>query len=88
LATKISFINAVANICKRTGANIRDVSYGTGLDKRIGRSFLEAGIGFGVFFLKDLQAFIRIAEKCCYDFNFLKEVEQICPIAGDYKTIT
>lgn len=78
LATKISFINAVANICERTGANIRDVSYGIGLDKRIGKSFLEAGIGFGGFcFPKDLQAFIRISEKCGYNFALLKEVEKI-----------
>lgn len=78
LATKISFINAVAEICERTGANIRDVSYGIGLDKRIGRSFLEAGIGFGGFcFPKDLQAFIRIAENCGYDFKLLKDVENI-----------
>jgi UDPglucose 6-dehydrogenase len=78
LATKISFINAVANICERTGANIKDVSYGIGLDKRIGGTFLEAGIGFGGFcFPKDLQAFIRIAEKCGYSFNLLKEVGRI-----------
>lgn len=78
LATKISFINAVANICERTGANIKDVSYGIGLDRRIGKSFLEAGIGFGGFcFPKDLQAFIRISEKCGYDFRLLKEVERI-----------
>lgn len=78
LATKISFINAVANICERTGANIKDVSYGIGLDKRIGKSFLEAGIGFGGFcFPKDLQAFIRIAAKCGYDFRLLKEVGRI-----------
>lgn len=78
LATKISFINAIADICEKTGANIRDVSYGIGLDKRIGKSFLEAGIGFGGFcFPKDLQAFIRIAEKCGYDFKLLEEVEKI-----------
>jgi len=78
LATKISFINAIADICEKTGANIKDVAHGIGLDKRIGRSFLEAGIGFGGFcFPKDLQAFIRIAEKCGYDFRLLKEVERI-----------
>lgn len=78
LATKISFINAIADICETTGANIKDVSYGIGLDKRIGKSFLEAGIGFGGFcFPKDLQAFIRIAEKCGYDFKLLEEVEKI-----------
>jgi UDPglucose 6-dehydrogenase len=78
LAAKISFINAVANICEKTGANIKDVAHGIGLDKRIGRNFLEAGIGFGGFcFPKDLQAFIRISQKCGYDFNLLKEVEKI-----------
>lgn len=51
LSTKISFINAVANICERTGANIEDVAKGMGLDKRIGSSFLKAGIGFGGFCL-------------------------------------
>ena len=78
LSTKISFINAVADICEKTGANIKDVAYGIGLDKRIGSSFLEAGIGFGGFcFPKDLQSFIRIAERCGYDFELLKEVEKI-----------
>jgi UDPglucose 6-dehydrogenase len=78
LAAKISFINAISDICEKTGANIKDVSYGIGLDKRIGKDFLYAGIGFGGFcFPKDLQAFIRIAEKCGYDFKLLKEVQQI-----------
>jgi UDPglucose 6-dehydrogenase len=78
LSTKISFINAVADICEKTGANIKDVAHGIGLDKRIGRNFLEAGIGFGGFcFPKDLQAFIRIAEKYGYEFRLLKEVERI-----------
>lgn len=78
LSMKISFINAVADICEKTGANIKDVSYGVGLDRRIGKDFLNAGIGFGGFcFPKDLQCFIRIAEKCGYDFKLLKEVEKI-----------
>ncbi|MEW6686041.1 MAG: UDP-glucose/GDP-mannose dehydrogenase family protein [Candidatus Edwardsbacteria bacterium] len=78
LATKISFINAIADICERTGADIIKVAEGIGLDKRIGRSFLDAGIGFGGFcFPKDLQAFIRISEKLGYDFQLLKEVEKI-----------
>lgn len=78
LANKISFINALANICEKTGANIKDVAYGMSLDPRIGESFLEAGIGFGGFcFPKDIQAFIRISERCGYDFNLLKEVEKI-----------
>ncbi|MBI4335539.1 MAG: UDP-glucose/GDP-mannose dehydrogenase family protein [Candidatus Omnitrophica bacterium] len=78
LATKISFINAISNICEKTGADIKKVSEGMGLDKRIGRSFLNAGVGFGGFcFPKDLAAFIRISEKMGYDFCLLKEVEKI-----------
>lgn len=78
LAMKISFINAVANVCERSGANVEQVAEGMGLDRRIGRSFLNAGIGFGGFcFPKDLQAFIRISEKLGYDFRLLKAVEGI-----------
>ena len=78
LTTKISFINAVADICEKTGADIEKVAEGMGYDPRIGVSFLKAGIGFGGFcFPKDLQAFIRIAEKLNYDFALLKEVEKI-----------
>ena len=78
LAMKISFINAVANVCERSGANVEQVAEGMGLDRRIGRSFLNAGIGFGGFcFPKDLQAFIRISEKLGYDFRLLKAVEEI-----------
>lgn len=78
LATKISFINAVADICEKAGADIAKVAYGMGLDPRIGKDFLNAGIGFGGFcFPKDLQAFVKIAEKLGYDFPLLKEVEKI-----------
>ncbi len=78
LATKISFINAVALICEKTGANIEQVAQGIGLDHRIGQDFLNAGIGFGGFcFPKDLRAFRRIAEKMGTEFNLLKEVENI-----------
>ena len=78
LATKISFINAIADICEKTGADVTKVANGMGLDPRIGNSFLNAGIGFGGFcFPKDLQAFINIAEKSGYDFSLLKEVEKI-----------
>jgi UDPglucose 6-dehydrogenase len=78
LATKISFINAIADICEKTGADVTKVAFGMGLDPRIGSHFLNAGIGFGGFcFPKDLQAFIRIAEKLDYDFSLLKEVEKI-----------
>ncbi len=75
LATKISFINAVANICDKVGADIVDVARGMGLDRRISKDFLNAGIGFGgSCFPKDLAAFIHIAEKVGYDFGLLKEV--------------
>lgn len=78
LATKISFINAVASLCERVGADVEQVAQGMGLDSRIGASFLRAGIGFGGFcFPKDLQAFLRIAAKNGYDFRLLREVERI-----------
>jgi len=78
LATKISFINAVANICERTGADVVKVAEGMGYDTRINRSFLNAGAGFGgSCFPKDLSAFIHIAQKYGYDFKLLKEVENI-----------
>tara|TARA_Y100000310_G_scaffold209028_1_gene209646 strand:+ start:2749 stop:4041 length:1293 start_codon:yes stop_codon:yes gene_type:complete len=78
LATKISFINAVANLCEKTGANIEHVSKGMGLDNRIGKSFLNAGIGYGGFcFPKDVDAFVSIAEKNGYDFGILKEVQKV-----------
>ena len=78
LATKISFINAIANICEKTGADIEKIAEGMGYDKRIGKSFLNAGIGYGGFcFPKDSAAFIRIAEKYGYDFKLLKDVQEI-----------
>ncbi len=78
LATKISFINSVANICDRVGADVVDVARGMGLDKRISKDFLSAGIGFGgSCFPKDLAAFVHIAEKNGYDFGILKEVQKV-----------
>ncbi|MEO0161313.1 MAG: UDP-glucose/GDP-mannose dehydrogenase family protein [candidate division WOR-3 bacterium] len=78
LAMKISFINALSIICERSGADILKVAEGIGLDKRIGRDFLNAGVGFGGFcFPKDLKAFIGIAERLGYDFRLLREVERI-----------
>lgn len=78
LATKISFINSVANICDKVGADIVDVARGMGLDKRISKDFLSAGIGFGgSCFPKDLAAFVHIAEKIGYDFGILKEVQKV-----------
>jgi UDPglucose 6-dehydrogenase len=78
LAMKISFINMVANLCEAVGADVSRVAEGMGLDPRIGSAFLNPGIGFGGFcFPKDVQAFIRIAEKSGCDFSLLKEVEKI-----------
>jgi len=78
LAMKISFSNALSVICEATGADVRRVTEGVGMDKRIGPDFLQAGIGYGGFcFPKDLRAFIRIAEEMGYDFRLLREVENI-----------
>ena len=78
LSMKISFINAVAQVCERAGADVLQVADGMGLDPRIGRSFLNAGAGFGGFcFPKDLEAFIKIAEQLGYDFELLKAVRNI-----------
>ena len=75
LATKISFINAIARICDKVGADVKEVACGMGLDNRIGHYFLHAGIGYGGSCLpKDLDAFINIAEKLGYDFEILKAV--------------
>jgi len=78
LAMKISFINMVANLCEVVGADVTKVAEGMGLDPRIGPAFLNPGIGFGGFcFPKDVQAFVRIAEKSGCDFSLLREVEKI-----------
>lgn len=78
LATKISFANALSQICDRVGADVLKVAEGMGFDKRIGRSFLNAGIGYGgSCFPKDVDAFIRLSEKSGYDFKLLKEVRNI-----------
>ena len=78
LAAKISFINAVANICEKTGGNVEQVAEGMGFDKRIGRAFLNAGIGYGgSCFPKDVDAFVKIAEKNGYDFKLLREVQEV-----------
>ncbi len=78
LATKISFINAVANICELAGADVEKVAEGMGTDKRIGKEFLNAGIGYGGFcFPKDAEAFIKISEKLGYDFKLLKATQEI-----------
>ena len=78
LALKISYINAVAAICEASGANVERVADGMGADKRIGRAFLNAGIGYGgSCFPKDISAFIRISRELGYEFRLLEEVEQI-----------
>lgn len=78
LATKISFINEIANICERVGADIEQVAVGMGLDKRIGPQFLKAGIGYGgSCFPKDTKALIQIAGNVQYDFELLKGVVNV-----------
>jgi len=78
LATKISFINAIACICEKVGADIVEVAQGIGLDRRIGPAFLNAGIGYGgSCFPKDVDAFINISEKLGCNLDLLKEVKAI-----------
>ena len=78
LAMKISFINAVANVCEAVDANVEEVARGMGLDKRIGSQFLRAGIGYGgSCFPKDVAAFRYVAEQLSVDFGMLSEVEKI-----------
>ncbi|MFW9917038.1 MAG: UDP-glucose dehydrogenase family protein, partial [Candidatus Thorarchaeota archaeon] len=73
LAAKISFINAIADICERVGADIRLVAKGIGTDRRIGSSFLNAGLGFGgSCFPKDTRSLIYSAEELDYDFLLLR----------------
>lgn len=78
LATKISFINEIAQVCERAGADIEEVAYGLGLDKRIGPRFLHAGIGWGgSCFPKDVRALEQIAGIHGYDFRLLKAVIEV-----------
>ncbi|MGD9745219.1 MAG: UDP-glucose/GDP-mannose dehydrogenase family protein [Verrucomicrobiales bacterium] len=78
LALKISYINAVSAICEASGADVLKVAEGIGMDKRIGRSFLNAGIGYGgSCFPKDLAAFIAISDDLGVPFDLLKEVQHI-----------
>jgi UDPglucose 6-dehydrogenase len=78
LALKISYINAVSAICEASGADVEKVADGVGMDHRIGRDFLNAGIGYGgSCFPKDIAAFIRISERIGVPFNLLKEVQRI-----------
>jgi UDPglucose 6-dehydrogenase len=78
LATKISFINEIANICERVGADVTQVSKGIGLDSRIGNKFLNAGIGWGgSCFPKDLAALIHTGEDYGYDTQLLRAVVSV-----------
>lgn len=77
LATKISFINDIATICEQVGADVTKVAEGMGLDSRIGRKFLNAGIGYGgSCFPKDTSALIHIADTVGFDFKLLKAVSE------------
>ncbi|PFB95597.1 UDP-glucose 6-dehydrogenase [Bacillus cereus] len=98
LATKISFINEIANICEKLDADVEHVANGMGLDKRIGTQFLKAGIGYGgSCFPKDTHALIQIAGNVEHDFDLLKSVitvnnnqqaslvEKVKSVLGDMK---
>jgi UDPglucose 6-dehydrogenase len=78
LALKISYINALSAICEASGADVEKVADGIGTDRRIGRSFLNAGIGYGgSCFPKDVAAFITISEQLGVPFPLLREVQRI-----------
>lgn len=78
LATKISFMNEIASICVKTGADVERVAEGMGLDQRIGSSFLRAGIGYGgSCFPKDTNALVQIAGHVSHDFELLKAVIKV-----------
>jgi UDPglucose 6-dehydrogenase len=78
LATKISFINEIANVCEETGADVVEVARGMGLDDRIGAKFLQAGIGFGgSCFPKDVDALKQLAGNSGYNFQLLNAVIQV-----------
>jgi len=78
LATKISFINEISNLAEKLGADVTDIAYGMGLDARIGRAFLNAGIGYGgSCFPKDTSALIQIAGNVEHDFELLKSVVKV-----------
>ena len=78
LAAKISFINAIANICEAAGADVSQVMKGMGLDSRIGMQFLQAGLGYGgSCFPKDVDSLIHTASRLGYDFKLLRSVTEI-----------
>ncbi len=78
LAMKISFANAIANVCEAAGADVTDVTKAVGLDRRIGGAFLHAGLGYGgSCFPKDVDSLIHTAERLGYDFRLLRSVAEI-----------
>ena len=78
LATKISFVNEIANVCEQTGADVVEVTRGMGLDERIGRGFLRAGIGYGgSCFPKDVTALKQLAGNSGYHFQLLSAVIEV-----------
>jgi UDPglucose 6-dehydrogenase len=78
LATKISFINMIADLCESVGVDVTTVAKGIGLDPRIGGQFLQAGLGYGgSCFPKDLKSFIKIADELGANFDLLREVQRI-----------
>jgi UDPglucose 6-dehydrogenase len=78
LATKISFMNEIAQLCERLGADVDMVRRGIGSDERIGKRFLFSGIGYGgSCFPKDVQALVMSSEEVQYDFKILKAVEEV-----------
>jgi UDPglucose 6-dehydrogenase len=78
LATKVSFVNAIANLCEAVGADVREVVLGMGYDKRIGFEFLKPGPGWGgSCFPKDTRALVRIGEDAGYDFSLLRGVVDV-----------
>lgn len=85
LAAKISFINEMAQICERAGADVSQVAYGMGLDKRIGKYFLQAGIGYGgSCFPKDVAALYKTSTDQAYDFRLLRAVMEVNEMQRDY----
>src|SRR5262249_1040740 len=78
LATRISFMNEIANVCELVGADVDDIRKGIGTDRRIGTSFLFPGVGYGgSCFPKDTQALLRSAHDHGYDFQILRAVEHV-----------
>lgn len=87
LATKISFINEMAQLCEKAGADVEQVAYGMGLDKRIGPKFLNAGVGYGgSCFPKDVAALRRTSLDFAYDFSLISGVMEVNEVQKHYYT--